>query len=123
MCALTAPDHVEEACFEKIKSTKAESAKQAYNTLLEYLSTAEVVEAFKKWKVQKSKSIMNYLRGNHPALYCGFQTYKCFTLSQAAEAISKLFLGFDRIKYMYKRLWSRYITDMYDTKTKHPGTW
>ena len=57
---------MEAACSEKNKSAKAESAKQAHNILLEAFTTAEVVEAFTEWEVQRSKhamfkSIMNYL--------------------------------------------------------------
>ena len=40
---------------------------------------------------------------------------------QAAEALNKFFFAFDRIKY--KRLWPRYITDMYDLRINHPDTW
>ena len=40
---------------------------------------------------------------------------------QAAEALSKLFFAFDRIKY--KRLWPRYIVDMLDLRTNYPATW
>jgi len=40
---------------------------------------------------------------------------------QAGEKLSKIFFTMDRIKY--KRLWPRYISDMYALKSSHPETW
>jgi len=40
---------------------------------------------------------------------------------QAGEALSKLFLAMDRLKY--KQLWPHYIADMHALKTDHPDTW
>ena len=40
---------------------------------------------------------------------------------EAGDALSKLFFALDRIKY--KRLWPRYIADMYEMKIKYPATW
>ena len=40
---------------------------------------------------------------------------------KAGEAVRKLVFAMDRIKY--KRLWPRYISDMYALKTKYPQTW
>ena len=39
---------------------------------------------------------------------------------QAEEQLSKLFFAFDKIKY--KRLWPRYIVEIYDLRANHLGT-
>ena len=40
---------------------------------------------------------------------------------EAGEGLSKMFFSMDRLKY--KRLWPRYIANMYDLRTNHPYTW
>ena len=120
-----ATEQVEAACSEKNKSAKAESAN---NTLLEAFTTAEVVETFTEWEVQRSKhamfkSIMNYLHRVETILFfvAASRNADLALHLQAAEALNKFFFAFDRIKY--KRLWPRYITDMYDLRINHPDTW
>ena len=123
-----ATDRVEEACSEENKSTKAESMKQANITLLHALTTAEVMKAFKDWETQRYKnamfkSIMNYLHRVETILFfvAASRNADLVLHLEAGEALSKMFFAMDRIKY--KRLWPRYIADMYDLKTNHPATW
>ena len=106
----------------------AESAKAANAPFLEALSNAEVVREFKQWEVQKaknamSKPIMNYLHRVEtiPFLVVASRNADLTLRLQAAEALSKLFFAFDRIKY--KRRQPRYIADMHDLKTNHLATW
>lgn len=126
MC-LKATDGVEAACSEG-KDTKAESMKQANSTLLEVLTTAEINTAFQKWKEQKSqnamfKAMMNYLHRVETILsfIAATRNADLELHLQAGEALSKLFIAMDRMKY--KRLWPRYIADMHDLRTNHPQTW
>lgn len=107
---------------------KTESMKQANSTLLEALTTAEVITAFQKWKEQKSqnakfKAMMNYLHRVETILsfIAATRNVDLELHLQAGEALSKLFSAMDRIKY--KRLWPRYIADMHDLRTNHPQTW
>ncbi|KAJ8344747.1 hypothetical protein SKAU_G00289400 [Synaphobranchus kaupii] len=123
-----ATEQVEAACSEEDKSAKAESAKQANATLLEALATAEVVKAFNEWEAQKAqnamfRSIMNYLHRVETVLFfvAASRNADLALHLEAAEALSKLFFAFDRMKY--KRLWPRYIADMHDLRTNHPETW
>ncbi len=124
---LKATEGVEAACSEG-KDTKAESMKQANSTLLEALTTAEVITAFQKWKEQKSqnamfKAMMNYLHRVKTILsfIAATRNADLELRLQAGEALSKLFFAMDRIKY--KRLWPRYIADMHDLRTNHRQTW
>ena len=66
---LKATEGVEAACAEGSKHTKAESVKQANATLLEDLTTADVITVFQQWEKQRSKNamlkaMMNYLTWN-----------------------------------------------------------
>src|SRR6218665_2045516 len=69
------------------------------------------------------KAMMNYLHRVETILFFVAATRNAdLELHlQAGEQLSKLFFAFDRIKY--KRLWPRYITDMYDLRINHPKTW
>ncbi|PIK35185.1 hypothetical protein BSL78_27992 [Apostichopus japonicus] len=66
--------------------------------------------------------MMNYIHrvetilffGQHPGMLTRVHL-------EAGEALSKMFFAMDRIKY--KRLWHRYIADMYDLRNNHPNTW
>jgi len=63
---LKATERVEAACSEGSKHKKAESVKQANTTLLEDLSTADVITVFQEWEKKRSnnamfKAMMNYL--------------------------------------------------------------
>ena len=77
------------------------------------------MKKFQEWEVQRSKnamfkSMMNYLHRVELILFF-VTTSRSADLTlhlKAGEAISKLFFAMDRIKY--KRLWPRYISDMYD---------
>ncbi len=102
--------------------------KRANTTLLEVLTTADVMTVFQEWKKQKSKNAMfkamiNYIHRVETILFFVAATRNAdLDLHlQAGEQLSKLFFAFDRIKY--KRLWPRYITDMHDLRTNHPETW
>ena len=107
------------------KGTEAESVKHASITLLQSLTTAEVLKTFQDWEAQRFnnamfKSLMNYIHR--------VDTILCFVAAsrnadlvlhlEAGEALSKMFFDMDQIKY--KRLWPRYIADMYDLRTDHP---
>ena len=123
-----ATEQLEEACSEKDKSAKVQYAKQANTTLLKALTNAEVEREFKESEAQKAKnamfrSIMNYLHRVETTLFfvAASRNADLALHLQAAEALRKLFFAFDRIKY--KRLWPRYIVDMYDLRTNHPATW
>ena len=125
---LEATDEVEAACSEGDKCTKAESVKEANTTLLQALTTAEVVKTFQDWETKRSKnamfkSMMNYIHRVETILFFVAASRNAdLTLHlEAGEALSKMFFAMDRIKY--KRLWPRYIADMYDLRTNHPNTW
>ncbi|KAJ8353332.1 hypothetical protein SKAU_G00208990 [Synaphobranchus kaupii] len=69
------------------------------------------------------RSIMNYLHRVETVLFfvAASRNADLALHLEAAEALSKLFFAFDRMKY--KRLWPRYIADMHDLRTNHPETW
>lgn len=125
---LKATEGVEAAFSEGSKHTNAESVKQANTTLLHALTSADVITVFRDWEKKRSKNsmfcaMMSYLHRVEAILFFVAATRNAdldFHL-QAGEQLSKLFFAFDRIKY--KRLWPRYITDMYDLRTNHPKTW
>ena len=80
------------------------------------------------WEEQKAKnamfrSMMNYLHGVETILYfvAASRNADLHLHLEAGEALSKLFFAMGRIKY--KRLWPRYIADMYALKIDHPETW
>ena len=86
------------------------------------------MKAFKEWEAQKAqnamfRSIMNYLHRVETVLFfvAASRSADQALHLQAAEAFSKMFFAFDRIKY--KRLWPRYIADMHDLRTNHLETW
>jgi len=63
---LKATEGVETACSVGSKHTKVESVKQANTTLLEALSTADVITVFQELEKKRSnntmfKAMMNYL--------------------------------------------------------------
>ena len=63
---LKATEGVEAACSQGSKHTKVESVKEANTTLLEALTTADVITVFQEWEKQRSKNavfkaMMNYL--------------------------------------------------------------
>jgi hypothetical protein len=125
---LKATEEVEAACSEGNKCMKAESVKQANTTLLQALTTAEVVKTFQDWEAQRSKnpmfkSMVNYLHRVETILFfvAASRNADLVLHLEAGEALSKMFFAMDRIKY--KRLWPRHIADMYDLRTNHPNTW
>ena len=107
---LEATSEVEEACSEAIKSTKAESVKQANAHLLQKLTQENVTKRLHDWEEQKAnnamfRSMMNYLHRVETILYCvaASRNADLHLHLEAGEALSKLFFALDRIKY--KRLW------------------
>jgi len=96
--------------------------KQANSTILETLTTADLITVFQESEKQKSKNamfkaMMNYIHQVKTILLFVAATRNAdLELHlKAGEQLSKLFFAFDRIKY--KRLWPRYIADMYDRRT------
>jgi len=80
------------------------------------------------WEEQKAKnamfrSMMNYLHRVETIRYfvAASRNADLHLHLEAGEALSKLFFAMDRIKH--KRLWPRYIADMYALKIDHPETW
>jgi len=72
---LKATEGVEATCSQGSKHTKAESVKQANSTLLEALTTADVITVFQEWEKLRSKNamfkaMMNYLHRSNPVLCC-----------------------------------------------------
>lgn len=119
---------IQMACSEKNKSTKAEAVKSANTNLLETMTDEDMMKKFQDWEAQRSKnamfkSMMNYLHRVETILFfvAASRTADLKLHLEAGEALSKLFFAMDRIKY--KRLWPRYISDMYALKTNHPETW
>ena len=125
---LEATDGILHACSDKDKYNKPESVKTANNHLLQAITEDDLMKKFHEWEVQRSKnamfkSMMNYLHRVELILFFVAASRSAdLTLHlKAGAAVSKLFFAMDRIKY--KRLWPRYISDMYALKTKHPHTW
>ena len=125
---LKATEKIQDACSQESKYNKTESVKQANSSLLETLTTADIITVFQEWEKERSKNAMfkatmNYLHRVEAILFFVAATRNAdLELHlQAGEQLSKLFFAFDRIKY--KRLWPRYIADMYDLRTRHPKTW
>ena len=69
------------------------------------------------------KSMINYLHRVETILFFVAASRKAVLALhlEAGEALSNMLFAMDRIKY--KRLWPRYIADMYDLRTNHPNTW
>ena len=112
---LEATEKVEAACSEEDKCKKAESVKEA--TLLQVLTTAEIVMTFHDWETERSKNamfklMMNYLHRVETILFfvAASRNADLALHLVAGKALSKMLLAMDRIKY--KRLWPRYIADM-----------
>jgi len=123
-----ATEGVEDACSDGSTHAIAECVKRANTSLLEALTTADVITVFRNWEEQRSKNAMfkatmNYLHRVETILsfVAATRNADLELHLQAGEQLNKLFFAFDRIKY--KRLWPRYITDMYDLRTNHPKTW
>ena len=88
------------------------------------LGTAEVEKASKEWEAHKAqnamfRSILNYLKRVETVQFFVAASHNADLALhlQAAEALSKMFFAFDRVKY--KRLWPRYIADMHDLRTNN----
>ncbi len=117
------------ACSEKNKHIKAELVKRANIHLLQTMTNADMMMKFQDWEAQRCKknamfkSMMNYLHRVEAILFfvAASRTADLKLHLEAGEALSKLFFAMDRIKY--KRLWPRYISDMYALRTSHPRTW
>ena len=125
---LEATEKVKAACSEEDKCKKAESVKEANTTLLQALTTAEIVKTFhdsetERWKNVMLKSMMNYLHRVETMLFfvAASRNADLALHLEAGEALSKMFFAMDRKKY--KRLWPRYIADMYSLRSSHPITW
>ena len=109
-------------------NTKAESVKQANAHLLQTLTQENVMKRLHDWDEQKAKnamfrSMMNYLHRVETIVYfvAASRNADRHLHLVAGEALSKLFLAMDRIKY--KRLWPCYIADVHALKIDHPETW
>ncbi len=120
---------IEDACSVKLnKQTKAEAVKCANTHLVETLANNNIMKNFQDWKVKRSenamfRSMMMYLHRVETILFF-ISASRNADLSlhlQAGEALNQLFFAMDRIKY--KRLWPRYIADMYMLKISYPETW
>lgn len=125
---IVATDKVQTACREHDKALKAESVKKASNCLLQVIIDENLVERLQEWETSRSKNamfkaMMNYLHRVEVILHFVAASRNAdFNLHlQAGEELSKIFFAMDRIKY--KRLWPRYISDMYALKSSHPETW
>jgi hypothetical protein len=125
---ISATDDIEEACSKSNQASRAESVMPAHSNLLQVLSNTDMLNLFQTWVTKRSqhamfKSLMNYLHRVETILFFVAASRNTdLTLHlEAGEALSKLFFAFDRIKY--KRLWPRYIADMYALKQNHPDTW
>jgi len=118
---------VEAVCSVENKNTKAESVKHANPTLLQALTNADMLKTFQASEIKRSKnamfkSMMNYLHRVETILFfvAAPRNADLVLHLEAGEGLSKIFFAMDRIKY--KRLWPRYIADMYDLRTDHPNT-
>lgn len=92
------------------------------------MTNADMIKKFQDWEALRCKnatfkSMMNYLHRVETILFsvAASRTTDLKLHLEPGEALNKLFFAMDRIKY--KRLWPRYILDMYALKTNHPGTW
>ncbi len=101
---LEATSEVEEACSEAIKSTKAESVKQANAHLLQKLTQENVTKRLHDWEEQKAnnamfRSMMNYLHRVETILYfvAASRNADLHLHLEAGETLSKLFFALDRI--------------------------
>ena len=122
---MEATEEVEAAWSEGDKCT--ESVKKVNTTLLQALTTAEVVKTFQDWETERSKNIMfksmmNYIHRVETILFfvAASRNADLALHLEAGEELSKMFFDMHRIKY--KRLWPRYITSMYDLRINHPST-
>ena len=70
-----------------------------------------------------SKSMMNYLHRVETMLFfvAASRNADLALHPEAGEALSKMCFAVDRIKH--KRLWPRYIADIYALRSNHPNTW
>ena len=125
---VVATDTVQTACGEHDKALKAESVQQASNCLLQVIINENLFERLQEWEASRSKNamfkaMMNYLHRVEAILHfvAASRNADLNLHLQAGEELSKIFFAMDRIKY--KRLWPRYISDMYALKTSHPETW
>ncbi len=122
--------YLQEACTNAASgaSDRLESFRITNSSLLQVLTNEDVIQQLKKREDQKSsnamfKSMMNYLRHVETILLF-VEASRNANLAlhlEAGEALSKLFFALDQTKY--KCLWTRYITDMQEMKTKYPATW
>ena len=94
---LKATEGVEAACSKGSKHINAESVKQANTTLLEALTTADVIIVFQEWEKQRSKNaifkvMMNYLHRVEAILFfvAATQNADLELRLQAGEQLSKL---------------------------------
>ena len=116
-------EELQEACT----NGESDAIRIANTSLLQVLANEDINQQLKKWEDQKSsnamfKSMMNYLhRVKTILLFVEASRNADLALHlEAGDALSKLFFALNRIKY--KRLWPRYIADMYEMKTKYPAT-
>ena len=132
--------HLKEVCIEPTKklqdaitktagiSNRSEGVKLANTSLLHVLENEKVFQMLKEWENQKSsnamfKSLMNYLHRVEAILFF-IEASRNADLTkhlEAGDGLGRLFFAFNRWKY--KRLWPRYLADMYEIKTKYPATW
>lgn len=114
---------VEELCA---KRSPHESMKCASAQLLQTVD--DLLKRFKDWEIRKSenamfKALMNYLHRVETIMFfvAASRNADLKLHLESGEALSRIFFAMDRIKY--KRLWPRYIADMYALKTEHKETW
>ena len=106
---------------------RAESLKQAHTNFLQALTTAEVLQIFQDWEIQRSnnamfKSMMNYLHRVETIIFFVAASRNADILLhlEAEEGLNEMFFSMDRLKN--KRLWSRFIADIYELRINHPNT-
>lgn len=109
------------------KTNRSESVRLAHHHLLQALYEENVLHQLEAWVTEMIsnamlKSVINYLHWVETMLFiAASRNFDLALHLEAGEALSKLCLTFDRIKYNH--LWPLYIADMHELKTKHPKTW
>ena len=118
---------INNACRIRDMAEKTTLVKIANRAAIDSMES-ELIPAFYAWEEQRNsnamfRSMTNYMhRVEKVVLFIVASRSGDLHLHlQAGEALNSIFFAFDRIKY--KRLWPRYISDMYEIEKRHPNTW
>ncbi len=118
---------IQNACTVKDMTEKTTLVKIANRTAIESMES-ELIPAFYAWEKERNSNAMfrsmtnDMHRVEKAILFIAASRSGDLNLHlQAGETLNSIFFAFDRIKY--KRLWPRYISDMYKLETTHPNTW